>query len=155
MKTILTAAAALATILTAAPATADRFVPVAMNEAQGSLLAINLDTIRDVDGDKHAWLMTVIAKTEKGPVYSLELERFDCKEQRARSLTSKFYNPKQEELFANPAQDWTYPVPGTGLHTALLYACGKKASDEEIGNYTVLQFFERFVALMRTKGVVK
>lgn len=140
---------AMATLL-AASASAERFAPVKADTVKGEMVAFDLDTIRQVNGNTRAWVLSVKAETIiKKPVHALTLHEFDCKEQRSRILTRKMYDETSLFLGETATEDWTYPAPDSAEYVVLGYGCGKKVADEDIISTSVAELVKSFMTVYR------
>ncbi|PTW45581.1 hypothetical protein C8J25_107266 [Sphingomonas faeni] len=151
MKILTAVAVIAATMLTAAPANSERFVIVAA-EAQDSMVAIDLDTIRDVAGYRRAWLTTVVMDSAYlKPIFAQTLYQFDCKAERSQMLSGKMFGDDQkfiDDVTGNSS--WEFPAPSTSAYLALSYACGKAAKEDEVLNISAYQMFKAFVGTRTT-----
>lgn len=152
MKITTTVAMIAATILTTAPASAQRYAVVSEGP-DTSIMAVDLDTIRKVEASNRAWVLTVLKSPTEDAYYSLlSLDEFDCVEEKSRSLTTKVYNEKSEPVTTTGIEPWAYKLPKSVGYNALKVACGKAPSPGTVVNATTSEFSQNFITYVRAHG---
>ncbi len=140
MRRTMTAIAGTLTFWVDTPAYADRYAVVSTE----NVIAINLDTIRVVDGMTRAWTVAVLPVQGK-KVYFSTLDEYDCKSERSRVLSNKMYAITGEFIVDIPPTEWSFPAPETGAGEVLQYGCGKKvASPDMIVSGRLAEFVKEF-----------
>ena len=114
----------------ATPAAAERQMIVSMDLTNGNAIAIDLDTIRVVNGLSRAWTTTALS-SDGIPTFSATLLEFDCKGERSRILSNNVFNMDGSSRFVLDPSPWAYPVPNTPTFKMMYYGCGgiKKTDD--------------------------
>lgn len=152
MKAVLIAMALMA----ATPVSAERWALIASNAEAQDASAMNLDSIRDVGDYKRAWVMAMLAKAPNGkPAYTQTLNEFDCDQQRAQVLAQTFYNDDGDQILDTGAEPWAFAVPDTPLYIEMMIACGRKVPEEQVANLAALEFFKRFLTVIRANASKK
>jgi hypothetical protein len=123
----------VASMMVATPAAAERFAVIDFNMTHRSMVALNLDTLRQVNGKWRGWEMIATNVNPKDePIYVQSLYEFDCNEESYRVLTTRVYDANdnmKQTLDGFPSK---YPAPNTPGYVAVQYACGKKVADPEM-----------------------
>lgn len=153
MKAILAATAALATILTATSASAERWAVVGIQSADQKMSAIDLATIRDVGAYKRAWLLIVLGTAPDGiAYYTQELTEFDCAAQRLQSVAVKLFKENGEFSKELGSDSWSYPAPNSAGFVALEYACGVKVDEARVVTESAFEMFKTFMEVAKKKS---
>lgn len=140
-----------AAMMLATPAMAEqRYVTTLFDMTQGGLVAVDIDSIREVAGMKRAWVLTVSDRRPEAPVfYSMALAEFDCSAERARTLANQGYQSDGTMKDGMETKGWSYPVPQTAYYGALALACGKKVpTEDEIINMNTATMVKGFSLAM-------
>lgn len=146
-------AVVLATILTTAPVSAERWAVVGIQGAQQKMSAINLDTIRDVGAYKRAWLLIVLGTAPDGNAYyTQELMEFDCAAQRSQTIAVKLF--KQNGDFSKDlvSDTWSFPAPNSAGFVALDYACGGRVDEAKIVSESAFEMFKTFMEVAKQRS---
>lgn len=138
-------------MLIATPASADRFAVVSTDPKAGTMVAIDLDTIRVVDGYTRAWTLATLMVSGK-QTYAHTLQEYDCKQERSRVITNVIYHIDGSPFGKIDPETWAYPAPDTPGAEVLLYGCGKKtATDDRIIQGKALEVAQGFFESLETR----
>lgn len=144
-----------ASILVTTPAAAERYLWVSSNETAGFLTAIDLDSVRVVDGHPRAWVVLMLANAATAPahvpVYIMSLEEFDCKQERSQILASRVFREGGVVVRSLDPEGWQYVVPDTVSYDTLKYGCGKEPHSEQIMEAPVSDIFKIYLDAFRNR----
>ncbi len=154
MKAWIFATAAI--LLSATPAIASRYQIVGADESEGTVIAIDLDTIRPLNGYNRAWVLSTLVMDGGKHTWANALYEFDCKQERHHVLASTLYDMQGKSIEDMGPMPWAYSIPNTGGFNAMEYACGTKtvAAGEGInlsGSVFAQRAFDYHASLKRTK----
>jgi hypothetical protein len=122
-----------ASMMVATPAAAERFFVVDMDLRARVMVAINLDSLRQINGNWRAWTFVATQTNLRAePAYSQSLDEFDCGTERYRAIVTKEYNAKGVMTGDESDSPWRYPAPDSNGYAAMQVACGKVVADRSL-----------------------
>lgn len=139
-------------MMLATPAAAERELLLAADEVKMSILGIDVDSIRMVDGKPRAWTFVILADNSElktKPFYSQSLTEFDCKLQRSQVLTTKMFGEGGEKVMDFPPDPWIYPAPSTPQFWAMEYGCGKAVPADQVTGVSLPVMFANYLKALR------
>lgn len=135
-----------ATVCAATPATAERYAILKVSMEDRALVALNLDSLRQVNGKWRAWVVTgMVVPQHEGPVLVQSLAEFDCAEERSRTIDNKLYDEKLNMIGEMGGKDWNFAAPNTTGYDTIQVACKTKKGEEfGVENETIESLMETF-----------